>query len=330
MIEFSEIIGHEDIIQHFKRSIEMGKISQGYIINGEEGSGKKTLTRAVIKTLQCEEGGTEPCGKCKSCKQMDTGNQPDVTWVTHDKPNVISVEEVREQVNKDITIKPYSSRYKIYVIDEAQLLNANAQNALLKTIEEPPEYAVIFLLTSNIDKILPTILSRCIVLNVKPVRERDVLDYLMNELKLPKEKADFCMDFAQGNLGKAIRLASSDEYNEIKEDVTVLLRKIPEMSVEDILFSIKNMNHHKLKIGDYIDLMMMWYRDILMLKITGNAGRLMFKEYYTDIRKQSAHISYEGIENVLKAMDKAKLRLEANVNFDIAMELMLLTIKENR
>ena len=191
MIEFSEIIGHEDIIQHFKRSIEMGKVSQGYIINGEEGSGKKTLTRAIIKTLECEEGGTEPCCKCKSCKQMDTDNQPDVTWVTHDKPNVISVEEIRDQVNKDITIKPYSSRYKIYVIDDAQLLNANAQNALLKTIEEPPEYAIIFLLTSNIDKILPTIISRCIVLNIKPVRERDVLDYLMNELKLPKEKADY-------------------------------------------------------------------------------------------------------------------------------------------
>lgn len=175
MIEFSEIIGHEDIIQHFKRSIEMGKVSQGYIINGEEGSGKKTLTRAIIKTLECEEGGTEPCCKCKSCKQMDTDNQPDVTWVTHDKPNVISVEEIRDQVNKDITIKPYSSRYKIYVIDDAQLLNANAQNALLKTIEEPPEYAIIFLLTSNIDKILPTIISRCIVLNIKPVRERDVL-----------------------------------------------------------------------------------------------------------------------------------------------------------
>ena len=330
MIEFSEIIGHEDIIQHFKRSIEMGKVSQGYIINGEEGSGKKTLTRAIIKTMECEEGGTEPCCKCKSCKQMDTDNQPDVTWVTHDKPNVISVEEIRDQVNKDITIKPYSSRYKIYVIDDAQLLNANAQNALLKTIEEPPEYAIIFLLTSNIDKILPTIISRCIVLNIKPVRERDVLDYLMNELKLPKEKADFCMDFAQGNLGKAIRLATSDEYKEIIEDVTGVLRKIPDMTVDDIMFAIKNMNHHKLKIGDYIDLMMMWYRDILMLKITGNAGRLMFKEYYTDIRKQSSHISYEGIEDVLKAMDKAKIRLEANVNFDVAMELMLLTIKENK
>jgi DNA polymerase-3 subunit delta' len=308
----------------------MGKISQGYIINGEAGSGKKTLTRALAKTLQCEAGGTEPCNSCKSCIQAESGNQPDIIWVSHDKPNVISVEEIRDQVNKDIDIKPYSSRYKIYIIDDAQLLNVQAQNALLKTIEEPPAYAIIILLTCNIDKILPTIKSRCIVLNVKPVREHDVYTYLVEELGVDKEKADFCMDFAQGNLGKAIRLASSEEYNEIKSDVTGLLTKMGDMSVDDIIYTIKNMNHYKLKIGDYIDMMMMWYRDILMFKCTGNPGRLMFKEYYSDIKRAASHISYEGIEKVIKSMDKAKVRLEANVNFDIAMELMLLTMKENK
>ncbi len=329
MIDFTDIIGHEDIIRHFKSSIELGKISQGYIINGETGSGKKTLTRALVKTLQCEEGGTEPCNHCKSCLQCETGNQPDIVWVTHDKPNVISVEEIRDQVNSDIDIKPYSSRYKIYVVEDAQLLNVNAQNALLKTIEEAPSYAIIILLTNNLDKMLQTILSRCIVLNVKPVREHDILDYLMNELKLDKQKADFCMDFAQGNLGKAIRLATSDEYKEIKENVVKFMRHINDMSVDDMIFVLKTMELHKLKISDYIDLMMMWYRDILMLKVSNNPGRLMFKEYYSDIRKQSSHISYEGIEKVLKSMDKAKVRLEANVSFDIAMELMLLTMKEN-
>lgn len=329
-MDFADIIGHEDIIKHFKSSIELGKISQSYIINGEVGSGKKTLTRALVKTLQCEAGGTEPCNACKSCMQSETGNQPDIIWVTHDKPNVISVEEVRNQINKDIDIKPYSSRYKIYVVDQAQLLNTQAQNALLKTIEEPPEYAILILLTDNVDKLLPTIISRCIVLNVKPVRERDILDYLTNELGLNKEKADFCMDFAQGNLGKAIRLATSEEYNQIKDDVVGVLKKIDTLSVDDIIYTIKQMNHNKLRISDYIDMMMMWYRDILMLKVTGNPGRLMFKEYYSELRSQSAHISYEGIEKVTKAMDKAKVRLLANVNFDIAMELMLLTMKENR
>ena len=330
MIDFTEIIGHEDIIKHFKKSIELGQFSQTYIINGENGSGKKTLTRALAKTLQCEEGGTEPCNHCKSCLQSETGNQPDVVWITHDKPNFISVDEIREQLINDIDIKPYSSRYKIYVINDAHLMRPEAQNALLKTIEEPPAYAIIILLTENMEKLLPTIVSRCIVLNIKPVRENDIMEYLETVLHLDNERARFCMDFAQGNLGKAIRLASSEDYREIKEDVVRVMRKLNEMSVDDVIFAIKNMNHNKLKVGDYIDLMMMWYRDILMLKVTGNPGRLMFKEYVGDIKKQSSHISYEGIENVIKAMDKAKIRLEANVNFDIAMELMLLTMKENK
>lgn len=329
MIDFRDILGHEEIIKHFKSSIEMGKVSQGYIINGETGSGKKTLARAFAKTLQCEAGDTEPCNACKSCKQCNTGNQPDIIWVTHDKPNVISVDEIREQINKDIEIKPYSSRYKIYIIDDAQLLNQSAQNALLKTLEEPPAYAVIILLTTNVDKLLQTILSRCIVLNIRPVREHDVYAYLTDVLGVDDKKANFCMDFAQGNLGKAIRLAESDEYNEIKNDVVRLMTGIRDMTVEDVVFTIKNFNHYKLKINDYIDMMMMWYRDILMLKVTNNPGRLMFKEYYTEIKNAASHISYEGIDNVIKAMNKTKVRLEANVNFDIAMELLLLTIKEN-
>ena len=329
MGNFSDIYGYETIKEHLQSAISMGKVSHAYVISGGLGSGKKLIASTFAQTLQCEAGGVEPCGVCHSCVQAAGRNQPDIIWVTHDKPNVISVEEIRDQVNSDIDIKPYSSRYKIYVIEDAQLLNVNAQNALLKTIEEAPSYAIIILLTNNLDKMLQTILSRCIVLNVKPVREHDILDYLMNELKLDKQKADFCMDFAQGNLGKAIRLATSDEYKEIKENVVKFMRHINDMSVDDMIFVLKTMELHKLKISDYIDLMMMWYRDILMLKVSNNPGRLMFKEYYSDIRKQSSHISYEGIEKVLKSMDKAKVRLEANVSFDIAMELMLLTMKEN-
>lgn len=331
MSSFSDIYGYETIKEHMQSAIKLGKVSHAYIINGGLGSGKKMLAGIFAKTLQCEnmEETVNPCNKCHSCIQADSGSQPDIIWVKHEKPTSIGVDDVRDQIISDMQIKPYSSRYKIYIIDEAEKLTVAAQNALLKTIEEAPLYAIIILLTNNIDKMLQTIQSRCIVLNVKPVREHDILDYLMNELKLDKQKADFCMDFAQGNLGKAIRLATSDEYREIKENVVKIMRHLREMSVDDMLFAIKNMELYKLKISDYIDLMMMWYRDVLMLKVSNNPGRLMFKEYYSDIRKQSSHISYEGIEKVLKSMDKAKVRLEANVSFDIAMELMLLTMKEN-
>lgn len=329
MATFKDVIGHENIIGHFKSSIERGKVAHAYLIHGEKGTGKKLLAGLFAKTLQCESGGTDPCGTCRSCLQCDTGNQPDIIWVTHEKPTVISVDDIREQVNKDIIVRPYSSRYKIYIIPEAELMNPQAQNALLKTIEEPPEYAVIMLLTNNIGKMLPTIISRCITLNLKPVGELDMLDYL-SKLGIPLTKAKFCVGFAFGNLGKAVRLATSEEYNEIKQDCVQILKNVNKMEVYELVEAVKKMAKYKLDVYDYIDLMMMWYRDLLMLKVSGSPDKLLFKEEYATLKQQANYISFEGIENVLEALDKVKIRLDANVNFDIAMELLLLTIKENQ
>lgn len=329
MANFSDIIGHEDIVKHFKSSIELSKVSHAYILNGEKGVGKKTLASVVAKSLQCESGEPDPCGKCKSCLQAETGNQPDIIWVKHEKPNVISVDEIRTQIVNDIDLKPYSSRYKIYIVPDSQMMNQQAQNALLKTLEEPPEYAIIMLLTNNVDKFLPTILSRCIVLNFKPVEPLHMMEYLVSNIGVDQEKARFCTDFAQGNLGKAVRLAISPDYNEIREDSVRLLRRISDMEMDEIIQAVKNMGKYKLDITDYIDIMTMWFRDILMVKISNSPNKIIFKHEYSVMKKQASRMSYEGIEKILEAMDKLKVRLEANVNFDIAMELMLLTIKEN-
>lgn len=329
MANFGDIIGHEDIVKHFKSSMELGKISHAYILNGEKGSGKKTVATVVAKTLLCETGLPDPCGKCKSCLQVDSGNQPDLIWVNHEKPNVISVDEIRTQIINDIDLKPYSSKYKIYIVPDSQLMNPQAQNALLKTLEEPPEYAVIMLLTNNVDTFLPTILSRCIVLNFKPVDPLQVMEYLVNQMSVDQAKARFCTDFAQGNLGKAARLALSPDYNEIKEDSVRLLRRIQEMEIDEIIEAVRNIGKYKLDITDYIDIMTMWFRDILMVKISNSPNKIIFKDEFSIMKKQGSKTSYEGIENILEAMDKLKVRLEANVNFDIAMELMLLTVKEN-
>ncbi len=329
MANYSDIIGHEDIVKHFKSSIELGKISHAYILNGEKGSGKKTLAAVVAKSLQCESGEADPCGTCKSCLQAESGNQPDIIWVTHEKPNVISVDEIRTQILNDIELKPYSSRYKIYIVTDAQLMNTQAQNAILKTLEEPPEYAIIMLLTNNVDKFLPTIISRCIVLNFRPVEPLHMVDYLVNQIGIGREKARFCTDFAQGNLGKAVRLAISPDYNEIKEDSLRLLRRIQDMDMDEIIQAVRNMGKYKLDITDYIDIMTMWFRDLLMVKISNSPNKLIFKDEFSVMKKQASHVSYEGLEEILQALNKLKIRLEANVNFDIAMELMLLTMKEN-
>ena len=169
MAGFNNIIGHEEIIRHLKNAMKTGKVSHSYIFTGRPGSGKKLLATTYAMTLQCEQGGTEPCQKCDSCKKAMGKNHPDIIMVNHEKPGTISIDEIREQVIYDVAVKPYCSPYKIYIIPDAELMTVQAQNALLKTIEEPPEYAVIMLLTSNADAMLPTIQSRCVRLDLKVV-----------------------------------------------------------------------------------------------------------------------------------------------------------------
>ena len=136
MAGFKDIIGHKQIIEHLENAIKMDKVSHAYIFNGADKSGKKMLAEAFAMALQCENQENKPCMECRSCKQAMDHNQPDIIYVSHEKPNTIGVDDIRLQVNNDIVIKPYSSKYKIYIIDEAEKMNIQAQNALLKTIEE--------------------------------------------------------------------------------------------------------------------------------------------------------------------------------------------------
>lgn len=328
MSGFNKIIGHEQIIEHLQNAIKYKKVSHAYILNGEKGSGKKLLAETFAKTVQCESGDVNPCGNCTSCIQMDTHNHPDVVHVTHEKAS-IGVDDIRSQVNSDIGIKPYSSQYKIYIIDDADKMTEQAQNALLKTIEEPPSYGIVILLTDNINQLLSTILSRCVTLNLKPIQTDIIKEYLMREYHIPDYAAALSASFSQGNIGKAIRYASSEEFLKIKDEVLHLLRYIDDIELYEIIDAIKQMSTNKLEINDYIDLMVLWYRDVLMFKVTKNPNLLLYKEEYKYISGQSSKRDYEEIENIINAMDKAKIRLKANVNFDIAIELMLLTLKEN-
>lgn len=329
MAGFADVLGHEQTIAHMKNAIQLNKVSHAYIINGEKGSGKKLLAGIFSQTLQCQKKGTEACMECQSCKQAVSMNQPDIIRVTHEKPNTISVEDIREQLNGDIMIKPYSSPYKIYIVDEAEKLTVQAQNALLKTIEEPPVYAVVILLTANAGMLLPTIQSRCVKLDLKPVSSVLVKKYLMEQLEIPEYRADICTAFAQGNVGKAKRLALSDNFGEMLEHALHLVKYISEMEVSDLIEDLKKINTYKMEINDYLDLLVVWYRDVLLFKATRDADSLIFSDELKSIREKARHSSYEGLECIINALEKAKIRLNANVNFDMALELLLLTMKEN-
>ena len=329
MGSFKDVVGHKDILKYISSAVENNRVSHAYILNGERGSGKKMLANLFAMTLLCETGDNEPCGKCHSCKQAESGNRPDIIRVTHEKPNSISVDDIRTQVNNTVDIKPYQGPYKVYIIPQADMMTPQAQNAILKTIEEPPSYAVFLLLTENAETLLPTINSRCVMLKLRNIKDTLIKKYLMENLEIPDYKADMCTAFAQGNMGRAIMLANSDHFNEIREEAVQLLKHINEMELNEIVAAVKNISVYKLEITDYLDIIMIWYRDVLLYKATKEIDKVVFKDQLQSIKEQARKSSYEGIELILESLEKAKARLKANVNFDLVMELLFLTIKEN-
>lgn len=283
MAKFADIIGQEQIKEHLQNALKTNKVSHAYILNGEKNSGKEFIAKIFASALQCEKTGislgmAEPCGECHSCIQMAGKNQPDVIYVTHEKPGSIGVEDIRSQINGDVAIKPYSSPRKVYIINEGEKMTVQAQNALLKTLEEPPEYTVILILTTNMESLLPTILSRCVALNMKPVRDSQVKKFLMETMRIPDYKADICVAFARGNVGKAKMLASSEEFDNVKEEAVTLLKYINEMEISEIVAAIKKINEYKLDVNDYFDILAIWYRDVLLFKATNDANHLIFRE----------------------------------------------------
>lgn len=328
MLTFLDVVGHENIINYFQNALRLQKFSHAYILNGEDGMGKSLLASIFAATLQCEAHDVNPCGVCKSCLQAVSGNHPDIKQITHEKAS-ISVDDIRNQLNNDVLIKPYSSKYKVYIIDEAEKLTEQAQNALLKTIEEPPEYAVILLLTNNSNLFLETIVSRCVNLNLKAVPKESIKKYLMEQVKVPDYQAELSATFSNGNLGKAIQLSNSEEFALMKDEVVRLMKSVDEYELSQIMEAIKKIAENKSVIHSYLDLILIWYRDVLMFKATMDANLIFYKDEVQDIKKQGSNKSFEALDHIIKALEDTKKRLLANVNFEIAMELLLLAMKES-
>ncbi len=329
MADFKDIVGQQQLKEHLQNALATGKISHAYIINGEKSSGKEFIARIFAMALQCESEEDKPCQECHSCKQALSDNQPDIIRIIHDKPNTISVDDIREQINNDVAIKPYKGPYKIYIMNEAEKMTTQAQNAILKTLEEPPEYAIILLLTSNVNALLPTIQSRCVVLNMKPVSDDEMRKFLMEEVKIPDYRTEICVAFARGNVGKAKDLSNNEEFDNIKSEAISLLKYIQEIELYEMIAAIKKISDYKVDINDYLDIIAVWYRDVLVFKATKDMEHLIFKDEIQALRKIADRSSYEGLELVMEALDRAKNRLNANVNFELTMELLFLVIKEN-
>ena len=345
MADFSDIIDQEQMKEHMQHVVETGKVSHAYIISGEKDSGKDFIAGIFAKALLCQnredrDGYHEACNKCPSCIKAMSGTHPDIITITHEKAT-IGVDDIRQQLRDDVIIKPYESSHKIYIIPEGEKMTVQAQNALLKTLEEPPTYIVIIILTTNINAFLPTILSRCVVLPMKPARDDSIMKFLMEKNQVVDYKASLCAAFARGNVGKALNLASNERFENLRTGTVDLVAKVPGLDIStamERLHEILAAPEGEEKSGkkgidmeqyeDFMDVLIFLFRDFLVFKATGDDSHLIFSDKVSYIRSATEKCTYDGINNMIRNMEVAKKRVDSNVNIDLALELMLLSMKE--
>ena len=325
---FPSVVGHHEIKEHLQAALVHDTISHAYLFEGMEGIGKRTLARQFAKALLCTQPleGHRPCGKCVSCQTITSGNHPDVIYLNAGEKASISVETIREGLVQDMSVMPYRSRFKVYIVEEAHRLTVQAQNAMLKTIEEPPEYGVILLLATNIQNFLPTILSRCVRLRFVPLPYGTIGQALTERYGVSEEKAALCAAFSQGTLGRAMELAASEEFGALRQELSRFLIELPTKKESDVLQFEDFFEQHKDQQEQIFGLLLLWFRDLLVWKEMGDERWILNRDMQSAIVDSSAIYSRGELMTILSVIGDIQDKLKRNGNYSLAVDWLLLNM----
>ena len=283
------------------------------------------------KTRSREDGGAadgfylEPCGRCLSCLQAASGSNPDLITLEREKENSIGVGDIRK-MRADVQILPYSASHKIYIIPDAEKMTPAAQNALLKTLEEPPSYAVLLLLADGTAGFLPTILSRCITLPLRPVAEKAVEQCLRDRFGADPQKARLCARFSGGSIGRAALLLENESFAALRDRTISFLREIGKTDAADIA-SFAHDAAAENQTQDLIDFILTWNRDLMVYRSTLRTENLIFTDEVQYIIEAAHTASWAGLQAASEAVFRARRRLSSNVNAELTLQMMLLELR---
>lgn len=325
MYTFEEIRGNTPLVEQLRRSAASGRSPHAYLFLGGAGAGKRLIANTFAKALQCE-GEKRPCDSCKSCHAFNHGNHPDVIYFQPLKNGkTYTIEDVREQLLETVDLKPFQYEKKIYIIEKADTLNIQSQNALLKTLEEPPAHAVFLLLAERAEAFLPTILSRVVVMKIRPLSAETIADYLMQAGHLAEE-SHILSAYAQGRIGQALELVEDEGFREMRQDILGKLEALPSMSEGEAYLLAKDLEGYKNDLR-FLDIMELWYRDLLTAKSLREEGYLIQRDK-KDAIFRAAKEPAALLAKKAAAVRTARMRLAQNANFRLTMEVMLMDLKE--
>ena len=319
------ILGNEKIRHHLRESIIKQSISHAYILAGDNGIGKSKIAREFAMELICEKH--TGCGECPACRQFLADAYPDFFYMDAEGKESIGIDRIRENIVNDVSIRPYHGKVKIYIIDEADKMTVGAQNALLKTIEEPPEYVVILLLVRNMSLLLETIRSRCIKLLLSAVSNDRIKRWLV-EKGTSEDLATVVASYSNGAPGIAKAMAESEDFAGMYNQNVEFLKKISEASINDILLFIEELKKRTGGFKDFINFLRLWYRDICILKLTKKIDNLVFIREESIILRLSREYTLKKINSIIDLIDETETRLNSNVSGDTVMELLFIGLRK--
>lgn len=328
MKAFEKIIGNEDAKNYFKKAVEEKQLSHSYIFEGAYGVGKNTFALELAKFILCEEKeGDKPCNECKSCSMINASTHPDVIHIEKDT-KITKVETIRENIVREMDIKPYQSDYKIIIVKAADSMSIQGQNAMLKTIEEPPSYGIIILVCENLASLLPTIKSRCIVVRFNPIDKEQMRRYLQSK-GINGIQQEVFEQISNGSIGVINDILQDETYLEIRKQSINYLSRLEKAQIMEIYEIVKEITDDKENIERLLEFWLLWYRDIAVVKAT-NSSNLYYKDYQQQLLDMSSKLTYNKVSQNIEFIKKAILDIRQNIYSTFVIENLLLKLKERK
>ncbi len=319
MLRFQDIVGHQGQIELLRRAVRRDRLHHAYLFVGPDGTGKRTVATAVAAAVQCREGAGDACGECASCRCIDDRNHPDVHWLEQRKgKRDITIEQVRG-LQRELALHRFSGKKKVAIVDPLTFMNLHAQNALLKTLEEPPGESLLILVAGSTGGVLPTVLSRCLRLRFSPLTVEQAAAVVARRREVPEDRALLLAALGYGSLGRA--LAVDDE--EMLEERRECFRRLAALSSDDmrgIAGLAEEMGGDREKALRFLDWVKGWLRDIMVLQVTGSTSEVYNRDVLEELQRLAADRRVQQSTDALTGIDGATRAIHRNYNRRMVLE----------
>ena len=315
-MSLKDIKAQDNAIAFLKNSIEGDKVSHAYMFVGPSGVGKKLAAVNFAKALNCLDlKDNDSCDKCAQCKKIDSGNHPDVLIFSPKKEDAsLGIDKIRS-VTKDIGLKPYEGRKKVYILESADSMTQEAQNALLKTLEEPVSDSVLILMAESVSSMFSTIQSRAKRIRFFPIPSVDVKNILKDTYKLDDGRAEILSRISSGELNRALKYNDEDFFEKRRR----IIDAMKDGAVSDLDFD----GFSKQDLRMALEVMLTWYRDVLVAKAGVDAAKALVNIDKMDlIYEQAKRSSYEALNSMINQVVLTGSFLDENANPKLAMGVL--------